>query len=115
MSPPPPYSLGKPMPVWPVAAISTTTSLTRSRKSWRLRVSASSRIEAYSARLVAHQVADLGVLPVEEARQRGHVDLELAVGDAPRRARIRWAEACRWPWPEATSGPGRAKKFGVIQ
>ncbi len=51
-SPPPPYSFGKPMPVWPVAAISRTTSLTRSRNAARSRVSASSRIAAYSTRLV---------------------------------------------------------------
>ena len=31
MSPPPPYSSGKPIPVCPVEAISTTSSLTRSR------------------------------------------------------------------------------------
>ena len=47
MSPPPPYSFGKPIPVWPLAASSTTTSLTRSRNSSRVIVSASSRTEAY--------------------------------------------------------------------
>ncbi len=35
MSPPPPYSVGKPRPVAPVSAISLTSSSTRSRNSSR--------------------------------------------------------------------------------
>ena len=79
MSPPPPYSSGKPMPVWPVPAISTTTSLTRSRKSRGVISSASSRICGVLDEVVAHQVADLGVAAVEQRPERGDVDLGFAV------------------------------------
>ena len=71
MSPPPPYSSGKPMPVCPVAAISTSTSLTRSRKSSRVIVSASSRIEEYSARLVRTRSRTSTYLPSSSALSAG--------------------------------------------
>ena len=67
------------MPVWPVAAISRTTSLTRSRNAVRSRVSASSRIDGVLGQVGAHQVADLGVVAVEQRGQRGHVDRRLDV------------------------------------
>ncbi len=71
MSPPPPYSSGKPMPVWPVAAISTTTSFTRSRNSARVIVSASSRIEEYAARLVRTRSRTAAYLPSSSAFSSG--------------------------------------------
>ena len=119
MSPPPPYSFGKPIPVWPVAAISTTTSLTRSRKSAWLIVSASSRIEAYSARLARTRSRTSAYSPSRKARSAGTSTLSggyagtsgavVGVGSS-RRAAQRSRSPCR---AEATQG--RAKKFGVIQ
>ncbi len=71
MLPPPPYCSGKPIPVWPVAAISTTTSLTRSRNASWSRVSASSRIEAYSARLLRTRLRISAYFPSSSAVSAG--------------------------------------------
>ena len=67
MSPPPPYSSGKPMPVWPVAAISTTTSRTRSRNAAVSRVSASVEEVGVCDQVGAHEPAHLGVPPSRRA------------------------------------------------
>ena len=121
MSPPPPYSFGKPMPVWPVAAISTTTSFTRSRKSSWLMGLGLLEDEAYSARLARTRSRTSAYSPSRKAAQAGHVDLRRdverrSVGRHGRlgghaRTRSRGTERAG-PWRGAH---GRAKKFGVIQ
>ena len=79
MSPPPPYSSGNPMPVWPVPAIITTTSLTRSRKSAVRHLLLVEEDLRVLGEVGAHQVADLAVAAVEQGAQRVDVDVRLAV------------------------------------
>ena len=63
------------MPVCPVEAISTTRSRTRSRYSSRGSVSASSRTEAYAARLRRTRSRTSAYLPSSRAVRAGDVDL----------------------------------------
>ena len=71
--------LGKPMPVWPVSAIITTTSLTRSRKSAVAHLLLVEEDLRVLGEVGADQVADLAVATVEEHAERVDVDLGLAV------------------------------------
>ena len=67
------------MPVCPVAAISTTTSLTRSRNVVAVEGLGLLEDRGVLREVGAHQVADLGVLAVEQRGQRRDVDLGLDV------------------------------------
>jgi hypothetical protein len=64
------------MPVWPVSAIITTTSLTRSRNVGGGHLLLSSRIGVLRE-VVAHEVATLAVAAVEQGAHRVDVDLRL--------------------------------------
>ena len=81
MSPPPPYSVGKPSPVAPVLAISLTSSRTRSRNSSPRHLDRVVEDAGVLREVLAGQLPDLGVLAVEQRREGGDVDVgQLAVG-----------------------------------
>ena len=84
------------MPVWPVAAISTTRSRTRSRKSSRRhRLGVDEHVEPHSARLVRTSSRISAYRPSSSAVSGRDVDRR--AGRTPP-SRRRWATGCRWPW-----------------
>ena len=95
MSPPPPYSSGKPMPVWPVPAISTHDlhdPLAELRRGEHLGLVEDRGV---LGEVGADQVADLGVLAVEQRGQRGDVDVGLDVSARAMRRQLWPAHGCR--------------------
>ena len=112
MSPPPPYSLGKPMPVWPVSAIISRTSSTRCLKSSRPISSASTRTSENSARFFRTSCRTSAYLPSSSSVSAGTstagVTYELEEGDM--------AQACQpSPFRVKAARHRRAKKFGGTQ